>query len=78
MAAVTTRGAPETASESRVPYYEVIGDYSQAAEDALSREEVPPAYRQTVREYFDSLQHGSDDSNGSNDNGAPEGPPTLL
>jgi hypothetical protein len=58
MAAVTTRGAPETASESRVPYYEVIDDYSQAAEDALSHEEVPPAYRQTVRDYFESLQNG--------------------
>ncbi len=58
MAAVTTRGAPETASESRVPYYEVIGDYSKVAEDALSHEEVPPAYRQTVREYFESLQGG--------------------
>ncbi|HUS80057.1 MAG TPA: hypothetical protein VM283_02240, partial [Armatimonadota bacterium] len=56
MVTTTTRGAPDTADETRVPYYEVIGDYSHAAEEALSREEVPPAYRETVREYFESLQ----------------------
>lgn len=54
-----TRGAPDRVDPSRVPYYEVIGEYSRAAEDALEREEVPPAYRATVREYFGSLQGGS-------------------
>jgi DNA segregation ATPase FtsK/SpoIIIE-like protein len=58
--ATPTRGAPDRVDESRVPYYEVIGDYSRAAEDALEREEVPPAYRATVREYFDSLQGGAE------------------
>ena len=53
-----TRGAPDRVDESRVPYYEVIGDYSRAAEDALEREEVPPAYRGTVRQYFESLESG--------------------
>ena len=52
----TTRGAPSSATDSRVPYYEVIGDYSRAAEEALESEEVPPAYRPTVRQYFESLQ----------------------
>ncbi|MGC9317524.1 MAG: hypothetical protein ACP5KN_05745 [Armatimonadota bacterium] len=53
---VPVRGAPDEVAPSRVPYYEVIGDYSRAAEDALEREEVPPAYRATVRQYFQSLQ----------------------
>ena len=43
-------------SGSEVPYYEVIGEYSRAAEEALAKEEVPPLYRKTVREYFDALQ----------------------
>ena len=53
-----TRGAPDQVSPSRVPYYEVVGEYSRAAEEALEREEVPPAYRGTVRQYFESLQTG--------------------
>jgi hypothetical protein len=65
--ATPTRGAPDRVDPSRVPYYEVIGDYSRAAEDALEREEVPPAYRGTVREYFESLQGGDTAGNGSAD-----------
>ena len=61
MAATTEKGAPVSASGSRVPYYEVVEGYSKAAEEALAREEVPPAYRGTVREYFRSLQGGSDE-----------------
>jgi hypothetical protein len=49
-------GAPAQSSSSQVPYYEVIGEYSKAAEEALSKEEVPAGYRGTVREYFQSLQ----------------------
>jgi len=60
MLATTEKGAPLSVSESRVPYYEVIGDYSKAVEEALAREEVPPAYRGTVREYFDALQSGTE------------------
>ncbi len=58
-----------------MPYYEVIGDYSQEAEDALSHEEVPPAYRQTVREYFESLQGGSggEQGTGSGEQGTEDG-----
>ena len=50
------RGAPDQLPASRVPYYEVVGGYSHAAEEALRREEVPPAYRATVRDYFKALQ----------------------
>ena len=56
MYSTPTRGAPDRVSDSRVPYYEVIGEYSRAAEEALEGEQVPPAYRPTVRRYFESLQ----------------------
>jgi hypothetical protein len=58
MLTTTEKGAPVKVTESRVPYYEVIGEYSKAAEDAMSREEVPPAYRSAVRAYFRALQAG--------------------
>lgn len=58
MSVTTEKGAPTTGSDSRVPYYEVIGDYSKAAEEAIAREDVPPAYRSTVREYFKALEAG--------------------
>jgi chemotaxis protein histidine kinase CheA len=59
MLATTEQGAPEKLTQSRVPYYEVIGEYSKSAEEALSKEEVPPGYRDSVRNYFQSLQGGS-------------------
>jgi hypothetical protein len=60
MVVTTERGAPTRVDASRVPYYEVITDYSKAAEEALSREDVPPTYRTTVRDYFDALQSGAE------------------
>jgi len=56
MLVTTEKGAPSKLTESRVPYYQVISDYSKAAEEALSREDVPPSYRSTVQAYFDALQ----------------------
>lgn len=56
MPAVTVRGAPSTPGRSRVPYYEVLPGYSHTAEEALAREAVPPAYRESVKEYFQSLE----------------------
>jgi uncharacterized protein YjgD (DUF1641 family) len=58
MLATTEKGAPPLGGPSRVPYYEVISDYSKTAEEALAKEEVPPAYRGTVRDYFRALQSG--------------------
>jgi polyhydroxyalkanoate synthesis regulator phasin len=58
MEALEERSAPDKVSASKVPYYEVVGDYSRAAEEALSREEVPPADRAAVRKYFEALQAG--------------------
>lgn len=56
MLTITEKSAPVVISGSQVPYYEVIEDYSKAAEEALAKEEVPPVYRKTVRDYFDALQ----------------------
>ncbi len=50
-----TKGAPDTAAPASVPYTEVITDYRKAAENALAKEKVPPAYRTRVKEYFGSL-----------------------
>ncbi len=50
-----TQGAPDKASAS-VPYYEVYGKYAPAAEKALSREDIPAAYKKQVKEYFDALR----------------------
>ncbi len=59
MMATSEQGAPTKITESRVPYYEVISDYSKSAEEALTREEVPAAYRGSVRSYFEALQAGA-------------------
>jgi hypothetical protein len=56
MLSTTERGAPTASGGAKVPYYEVMPGYSRAAEDALAGEEVPPAYRPTVRKYFDALE----------------------
>jgi hypothetical protein len=42
----------------RTPYYDVYESYKKDAEDAVSKEVVPPAYKQPVKEYFDSLKPG--------------------
>jgi hypothetical protein len=38
------------------PYYEVYESYKKDAEDAVSKENVPPAYKQPVKDYFESLK----------------------
>jgi len=51
-----TTGAPSESSPAAVPYTEVFSHYNRAAEDALAKEKVPPAYRKRVKEYFTSLE----------------------
>jgi hypothetical protein len=41
-------GAP-----SQVPLQEVLPQFQRAAEDAIERELIPPAYRDHVRRYYD-------------------------
>lgn len=51
-----TTGAPDSTTSASVPYTDVISNYSKAAESALSKEKVPPAYRKRVKDYFKSLE----------------------
>lgn len=51
-----TTGAPDSNTGASVPYTEVVSDYKKAAESALSKEKVPPAYRNRVKDYFSSLE----------------------
>jgi len=64
MMTTTEKGAPVKITESRVPYYEVIGEYSKTAEEAINREEVPASYRGTVRAYFHALQSQPEPADG--------------
>ena len=41
-------GAP-----SQVPLQDVLPQFQRAAEDAIEREQIPPAYREHVRRYYD-------------------------
>ena len=43
---------------ARTPYYDVYESYKRDAEDAIARENVPPAYRDSVKEYFDRVKPG--------------------
>jgi hypothetical protein len=54
--AVEIKGAPDKADPSSVPYFEVYSDYRKSAEKAMTREDIPPAYRKRVRDYYDSLR----------------------
>jgi hypothetical protein len=40
----------------KTPYYEVYESYNKDAEDAVSKEKIPPAYKQPVKDYFESIK----------------------
>jgi len=46
-------GGPAT---SKVPYYNYAAPAQKSAESAMDKEDIPPAYRNDVRKYFNSLQ----------------------
>ena len=50
-----TRGEAQN-GPVKTPYYEVYESYKKDAEDAVSKETIPPAYKQPVKEYFESLK----------------------
>jgi hypothetical protein len=70
------KGAPDKA-DSKVPYYEVYGNYAPAAESAMSREDIPANYKKQVKDYFDSIRPNksgkSGGSGGSGGTGKPGG-----
>lgn len=39
-----------------VPYYNALAPARKSAESTMDKEDIPPAYRSSVRRYFDSLQ----------------------
>ncbi len=41
--------------QASTPLYDVSESYKKDAEDAVSRESVPPAYKQPVKDYFDTF-----------------------
>lgn len=43
-------------SRAATPYYEVYDSYKREAEEALNKETIPPAYKQQVKDYFESIQ----------------------
>lgn len=49
------RGAPDR-SDSKTPYYQVSPTALRQAEDALAKEEVPAAYRKSVKQYFEGIR----------------------
>ncbi len=40
----------------KTPYYQVYESYKRDAEEAVGRESVPPAYKQPVKDYFESIK----------------------
>jgi len=41
---------------SRLPYTQVLTRYRQMMEEALTKEAIPPDYREQVKRYFDALE----------------------
>ncbi|MBI3856984.1 MAG: PKD domain-containing protein [Planctomycetes bacterium] len=53
----TDRNKPKGEGQpSQVPLEQVLPQFQRAAEDAIEREQIPPAYREHVRRYYDDLQ----------------------
>ena len=48
------RGGPDRA-DPNASYFDVYPSARRAAEDALSKEQVPAGYKRQVKEYFDSI-----------------------
>ena len=49
------RGAPDR-SDTKTPYYSVTPTALRQAEDALTKEDVPAAYRKSVKQYFEGIR----------------------
>ena len=55
-----TRENPDPAAglpgPALIPYQDVYTQYQQAAQQAMDRSDIPPAYRDLVRDYFTLLE----------------------
>jgi hypothetical protein len=57
LASIMQRAAPTDGAESTIEYSEqALVQVKQQAEEALTREEIPPGSREFVRQYFGSLE----------------------
>jgi len=56
LVSVTVRGAGDAEEMLKTDYSEVLPSFEQEAEAALEKEEIPPAYREYVRQYFEELK----------------------
>ena len=56
---VDTDNSPISAGTLR-PYNEVFGTYSEAARNSLDRGDIPPALQGLIKDYFSSLEPGTD------------------
>ena len=49
-------GDPEQGAKPGTPYYQIYTNQKQAAENPVSRENIPAAYRKQVRDYFNNIK----------------------
>ena len=50
-----TRGAGKK-GKSKVKAVEVVREFRQAAEDALTKERIPAGYKNYIRQYFNTIE----------------------
>lgn len=50
--------APPTPGDSSIPLSQVLPSYQKSAENAMNKQDIPPAERKRVKKYFDSLKGG--------------------
>jgi hypothetical protein len=50
--------ATPTTNSANIPLSRVLTSYQQKAESAINKQDIPPAERKRVKNYFDSLQSG--------------------
>lgn len=48
--------APPTPGDSSIPLSRVLPSYQKSAENAMNKQDIPPAERKRVKKYFDSLK----------------------
>ncbi|HUW34247.1 MAG TPA: hypothetical protein VM223_21790 [Planctomycetota bacterium] len=50
------RGMPPDDAQAKMEYQQVLDAAQKDAEDAISREDIPPEYREKIKEYFEDLK----------------------
>jgi hypothetical protein len=55
-----SRGMSE-AGKVKTDYVQAVKEVKQGVSEAILREQVPPAYHDSIKEYFDTMQEAKDD-----------------